>query len=903
MLANSIARNRLIIHFALICLMVHLVNAGTKGKIAGHVIDASTNEPLVGANVLVEGTPMGATTDLEGNYFVLNIPPGRYQLQSEYIGYSTVVVKDVKVSVDQTTHVNFEMKTEMLESESIEVVAERPLVQMDLTSTVAKVSGDQIAALPIEDLAGIVNLQAGVVNGHFRGGRTSEVKYLIDGVSVTDAFTGEYTMEADVNSIEEVQVLSGTFNAEYGEALSGIVNQVTKVPGTDFEGAFSAYSGDYFTGRTNLYKNSDHISPADLYNFQGSLSGAVPWTNENLKFFLSGRYDDDEGYLYGQRIFNPWDYSDFSANDPADWYVGATGDGAYVPMNYSRRGSAQGKLYVNVGENKWIVLQGMYQKREYSDYDHNYQINPNGNYQRFQNGLMGSLTYTHVFSPSTFMDFKLSTFQTENKRYVFKNPLDPRYQPIEAKSITSGNAFYVAGTENWHFTHKIITNSARVDLTSQLNTLHLIKGGIEANRFELNYEDFQVHVDPVYDNQGNFVGFERSLPAAGSFDSNIYSAHPYQVSAYVQDKIELDYLIVNFGVRFDYFEPDASYLNDPNNISALDERTPPFPDSLFNKSEPKYQFSPRIGISYPISSKGAVHISYGHFFQVPPFEYLYRNPNYRIALVGDFPDFIGNIIGNPDLQPQRTTMYEAGLQQELFTNFGLTVTAYYKDIRNLLGQAIHIKNNFKKFAEFINRDYGSVKGFIIALEKRMSDHYAVNLDYTFQVAKGNASDPNAAFENAQANPPIETNKQLVPLDWDRMHSLNFTLTVGTAGNFIASAIGRLGSGLPYTPSLQDQRTGFENSDNRPAYFNLDLYFTKYFQLLDNNFYIFLKMYNAFDTANEIEVFTDTGRAGYTLALTQEQSQPRGVNTLEEYFTRPDYYSAPRQVILGLGFQF
>ena len=174
------------------------------------------------------------------------------------------------------------------------------------------------------------------------------------------------------------------------------------------------------------------------------------------------------------------------------------------------------------------------------------------------------------------------------------------------------------------------------------------------------------------------------------------------------------------------------------------------------------------------------------------------------------------------------------------------------------------------------------------------------VDYTFQQAQGNASDPNDAFENEQANPPIETNKQLVPLDWDRMHSFNFTLTVGTPGDFIASAISRLGSGLPYTPSNQDQRTGLENSDIRPTYFNVDLYLTKYFTVWNNSLSLFLKVYNLFDTANEVDVFTDTGRAGYTLELTRQQSQPRGVNTVEEYFTRPDYYSSPRQIISGFG---
>ncbi len=113
----------------------------------------------------------------------------------------------------------------------------------------------------------------------------------------------------------------------------------------------------------------------------------------------------------------------------------------------------------------------------------------------------------------------------------------------------------------------------------------------------------------------------------------------------------------------------------------------------------------------------------------------------------------------------------------------------------------------------------------------------------------------------------------------------------------------MGSGLPYTPSFENQRTGLENSSNKPIYFNVDLYLTKYFTVTGVNLSVFIKVYNLFDTANEQDVFTDTGRAGYTLDLTRAQSAPRGVNTLQEFFARPDFYSSPRQVILGTSIDF
>jgi len=891
-----------LIHRPLICASLLLallaldLDAGTKGKIAGKVLDARTKTPLIGVNIVLVGTTLGAASDVDGNFFIINIPPGTYQLRATLVGYAQSLVDSVRVFVDQTTTVDFELREQAVEMNTVTVVASQPIVQRDLTSTVATIGSDQISALPLETVSSVVNLQAGVVEGHFRGGRTGEVKYLVDGLPVNDVFSGNTSLEPEVNSIQEIQVLSGTFNAEYGEALSGVVNQVTKIATDKYTGEISAYTGDYLTTRTSMYGNIEHISPSDLQNFEGSLSGPVPGTGSVMKFFASGRYYYDDGYLYGKRMFNPSDSSNFSANDPSQWYIGATGDGKYVPMNFQKRWSLQSKLSINVGSSRDLVLQGLYQDHEYKEYDHQFKLDPDGDYRHFQKSFLGIASFNYILSPSSFIDFNASTIISDYKQYVFENPLDPRYVNPERMRDVGGNAFLTGGTQNWHFSHRTNSYTGKIDLTSQVTNAHLIKAGVEAQLHRLHYEDFQIHVDAS-------SGFKPALPRVGDFDYNVYTNRPYQLAAYIQDKIELDYMIVNVGVRFDYFQPDGRVLKNPDNIAALDQLAPPFPDSLTYAASAKYQVSPRVGISYPITDRGAIHFSYGHFFQIPPFEYLYKNPNFRIPLTGNFPEFIGNAIGDANLQPQRTTMYEIGLQQEFTPVLGMTATAYYKDIRNLLGMQLHIKNDFKKFGEYINRDYGAVMGLTLSFEKRFSDGFGATLDYTYQIAQGNASDPNDDFNKQQATPPIEINKELVPLDWDRRHSLNMTLTAGVPDDITGSLIARLGSGLPYTPSFQNQRTGLENSDTRPTFFNADLYVTKSIRWHAYAFSIFLKVYNLFDTPNEINVFTDTGRAGYTLELTRAQEAPRGVNTLQQYFTRPDFYSAPRQVIIGTSVSF
>ncbi len=870
--------------------------AGTTGKIAGKIIDAKTKEALIGANVVVVGTSMGAASDINGDYFIINLPPGTYQVKASEIGYAPVIITNVKVSVDQTTRLDIEMGEQAVQVKGVEVTASRPIVQKDLTSTQSNISGHDINMLPVEDVQSVINLQAGVVDGHFRGGRIGEVKYLIDGVSVNDVYSGQSTMEADVNSVQELQVITGTFNAEYGEALSGVVNQVTKIPEDHYTGNLSVYSGDYVTNRTSVFQYMGGLNPTRTYNLQGSLSGPVPATNQFVKFYGSGRYLNDDGYIYGKRKFNPSDSSNFSSNDPSQWYVGATGDNANVPMNYNKQLTLQGKLQFKVGQGKGIILEGLYQGQDYRVFDNQFLLNPDGDYTYHQKSYLGSISYTHVFSSAAFLDLLGSTYYTQYNQYVYQNPLDPRYVNPERMRDVSGNAFLTGGTQNWYFAHNTTTNTVKADLTDQINFVNEIKTGFEADLHTLDYKDFQIIVDATTD-------YKPALPTPGSFDYNIYQSHPYQLAYYIQDKIELPYLIVNVGLRYDYFQPDGSVINYPDSVSVLDSLTPPFPSKYFHKASSKSQLSPRIGISYPMSDKGAVHISYGHFFEVPPFQYLYNNPNFRIPLSGSFPELIGNTIGNADLKPQETTMYEIGLQQEIMPNLGVNITAYYKDIRNLLGVALYVKNNFKKFAEYINTDYGAVTGLTISFDKRFSDGLGASLDYTYQVAKGNESDPNDAFNKAQSSPPIEANTQLVPLAWDRRNSLNFTVTAGIPNNIIGSIVGQLGTGLPYTPSFQNQRTGLENSANMPNYFNIDLYVTKYLKLMGFDLSIFLKVYNLFDTPNEINVYTDTGRAGYTLAETQAQAPPRGVNTIQQYFIRPDFYSAPRHILLGATLDF
>ena len=219
---------------------------GSTGKITGVVKDKKTGDPIVGANVRLEGTTLGSSTDFDGKYFMLNVPPNEYSLVVTMIGYTSYKITGVRVKGDLTTSIDVDISEAVLQlGQEVEVVAERPLVQKDLTAKTAIVSGEDIVAMPVTEVDQVVNIQAGFVDGSLRGGRSGEVAYWIDGVPVTDAYDGSQIVQVNKNLIQELQVISGAFNAEYGQAMSGIVNITSKEGSSKFSGGLGIYGGDY----------------------------------------------------------------------------------------------------------------------------------------------------------------------------------------------------------------------------------------------------------------------------------------------------------------------------------------------------------------------------------------------------------------------------------------------------------------------------------------------------------------------------------------------------------------------------------------------------------------------------------------------------------------------------------
>ncbi len=860
------------------------MNAGTTGKIVGQVVDGENGEPLPGANIQVEGTMLGAATDEDGQFVILNVPPGTYTVVASMIGYQTVRKKEVRVTSDFTTRLKFILNPTALElGETVEVVAKRPLVRRDQTASIAEFSGDDIRQLPVETFQEVLSLQAGVTVDpaggiHIRGGRSSEITYIVDGIPITDEYSGLPSVSVENNVIEELRLVSGAFNAEYGRAMSGVVNIVTREGGNRWSMDGRFYLGDYISQHSNIFMNINALNPLAIQNAELNIGGPLPF---GFRIFAAFRHYYNEGWLYGRRDFNISDSTNLNSEDPADWFIRQTGDSAYVPMNDFLRRSLNAKVTRWFGNIK-LTANFLWNRANYEEYFHEFKFTPDGNYKQFQEGWVQYVQLNVPITHGAYIDLRAG-YKANRYRYsVFENPLDPRYvDPIRLN--IPAYRFFTGGTGMYYLKRSTRSITGNITGTWQVNPVHLLKAGVEVNQHQLYLRDFFIR--PARDENGFQIRpFQPEVPPVTDLGSSEYTRYPREFSAFIQDKIEMQSVVINVGLRYDYFNPRTTYPKDPTDPA----RSPRY------RVPAKSQLSPRLGIAYPITATGILHFSYGKFFQMPPYRYLYTNPQFHIA-----PGVLRSIVGNADLKPQQTAIYEIGLQQQFGTDMALDLSLYVKDIRNLLGQEFfRLRNDVSsKYVRYTNRDYARVHGVSLFLEKRFQNGWGATLNYTFQVARGNASDPNALFYDLLANPPRQPVRRLVYLDWDQRHTLNGTFTIGDSQHWYISAVASFGSGLPYTPTYQNQRTAFENSARKPITLNMDLRASYFFAIGKRKISVFAQAYNLFDRLNEIQVYGDTGRAGYTLE--GQFVGNTGLYPKELYFNRPDYYSEPRRVLIGI----
>jgi len=938
------------------------LQAGTTGKISGRVIDKDTGEGLPFANVTLVGTNWGAATDQEGYYVIINVPPSTYNLSVSYVGYATLRVGSVVVSVDRTTKQNFKLTIQAFEGEEVAVVAERPAIEIDRTHTASVMSTETVDLMPVTEVSEVIELQSGVVSTggelHFRGGRGREVAYLIDGVPVQNAYSqsGGNNIAIENSMIQELEVISGTFNAEYGSAQSGVVNIVTKRPDKTFSGSVKIYGGEWFSQQDETYIGISQINPLAEKDINVSLSG--PLFSEKVGFFVNARYNNWESLDWYERRYNAIDGWKIGAY--RRWFEEHNLDEAQsslainIPDSLKTGDSAQGPL--RTGYNSSFSTKLSYFPKPtinfnyqlFADYNQSQGGGTDKRYQPDEFSIGKSWAHHHFFTfrhfpkENFFYNLTFSYQFNDGEGYYLKDndmalyPGDSGIQLFSSSSngfsLGSTPGFY-ADKEGKNYRKQYLVSG---DLNWQVDKYNFVKAGFIVKKHDINTYSWGYKATQVWENsqwpnrdvinpaayefgeywnllidywknwETIFPGEERYVAYADSEYTlwRDYDLKPLEGAFYLQDKVELGEIIMNAGVRLDIFQPNEKF--------PVELRTEAY--NLGDKSnladaKIKYQLSPRFGLSFPISATGAFHVAYGHFFQMPSFEYMYNNPLYTMTPL----QLDGRRLGNADLQAEKTVAYEIGLQQEIAPTIVADITAYYKDFRNLLGIEQVTTIDAIGYQRYINRDYGNTKGITVGITKNGGGLITGGINYTFAYANGSSSDPNTLYL-IQSSARIGgesvqfAERKILPLDWDQRHTLNAFINFSQSNNWSIGLVGRLESGVPYSPSFVDRvdlsTREYRNLATKPFKWWLDLKAKKQLNLGGFKTTLFLKVDNLFDHLNQEYVYATTGTAEFNARLPENQKllietlKQEGHFTLHEVDVRPEWYSSPRKVQLG-----
>ena len=937
---------------------------GTTGKLVGKVYDKSTGDPLPALNITIEGTTLGASSDANGNYFINNIPAGTYTVVASYIGYETRTVENVKILADHTTTLNFDMVETAIEGEVVVVTAERPLVQQDVTNTVRIKTEEEIENLPTRGTGAVTVLQTGVVDApggiSVRGGRQNETAYIIDGFVVNDYYDGGQIVSVNQAAISQLSVSTGGFNAEYGRQMSGAISVITKSGTRSYHGHIQGIS-DFLTGdwiNTNSYGYN-------VYDF--SFGGPVPLL-KNASFYLSGERQylvDKSADPYIDMFYDP---SITSKDDPL-YSVNEVFKKGMKPGNDFSSNRWHGKFNYRITSASNFEFGILGRKYDTVGFNTTRYKAPEHytRSKRWDNQSFGRVTYT--FSPKTFATLGVSHVIENNvsadrthwdnwndfERTSYNRPDDIGiFRDVYDNPATTGNEEALGGSWS-HNRRSHLTFKG--DVTSQVNLNHQLQAGfdiqyhtlkyyshgnltqIQSNpthwlkedgtpnfrnigSYGMNYEvEFEVEPDPLNEEPGVFKrikGVDYSTGYSGQ-----PAKHPLFISFYFQDKMEYEGLVINGGLRFDYYDADSPVIADMDN--PVDEDG----NLVLGDSKVNQTLSPRLGLGFPVTDRTLLHVNYGKFYQLP-------NLNRIVIIYDSYQERAatqtGYYISNPGLKPETTTAYEAGITQQVGENLRLDFVAYYKDITDLViyKQVFATSGNYNTYA---NGDFGTIKGFDCGITLRRFKNISANVAYSLSYALGTGSTATSARNVVWLR--REFPKQTYPLSFDQRHKFAVNLdyrfprdggpTVFGRKIFANSGINLVlnsGSGFPYTPikSPNNQvaikadgpvNDGPINSRNGPWQVEINLKVNKTFNVTGNlkaDFYIWAL--NIMDRVNSLNVWTTTGDYAADGWLNTApgkswlaQFGEEGRRQYEIAMKNGRSYRTPRQVRFGIRFLF
>ncbi len=806
--------------------------AGNTGFVSGLVTDQN-GAAVNGALVVVKGANLFAMTNADGYYVINGVPVGTYTVNASRVGYSEMSVSDVRVMADLRNNVGF---TLVAESSGLTTIrAEDPLIDVNITYTGRDIGSESFDTQVADDFQDMLVRTPGIVtednaegtlNLHIRGGRGEEVAYIVDGVNITNPIAGGAGMQVPTDAIEAMNVITAGWDAEYGDAQSGIINITTKEGGEKFTGNVR-YTHEVFTA-TKESNSYEYLESTGLTDPDEPL---VTWITRTRQAEFQKINATFGGPLIGK-------YASFYVG--GDW----SKDKTVLPLpDPDIRWNASGKITLKPSSKYRITLSGARYRADLDDFENQYQyVLEEHGLDYYIASLRTTAAWAHYISDSAFYTLTFGTFD-EHRRVDVNGKFWTDYELVRNQTdptgwfFTSGDYPYFEDRYQRYYNVKgdFTLDIAKVTEGKTLQQ-NQIKAGGDVKLYELSFYQIQ--------------------PFPGNVYTDIYTVEPRSYAAYAQDKLEYSGMIMNIGLRFDMFDPNADYPENPYDYQLTRNGLSQSPDSDYERYEDmptihssiSYQLSPRIGISYPITDRDKLHFSYGHFFQTPPYRHLYRSTQVE-------PDGAYPIIGNPDINPQKTVQYEIGVEHVFSDGLKADVSAYFKDIKDLIDSEMIVLDDGRNYTRIINADFGNVRGLEVLVESNFAKYFSGSLGYTFSIAKGLASSwfqgYNYAYRGWQA--PNRENR----LDWDQTHTVNAVLDF-RSGNFGVNTTVNYGSGMPYSPPSEGSGQPQINTERMPWTIDWNVRANYDIELIGLKYSVFAELINILNRRNVYNFGVDEG---------------------------------------------
>ena len=832
------------------------------------------------------------------------------------IGYTRILRTGIKVEPQKTTQADIKLEqTTLALGQEIVVVGAKPLYEVDVTASQHRLSADDIEQKIVDNVDDILQEQAGVVvtdnEIHIRGGRADENLYIIDGMSIKDPLSG-YTKSLYINagSIKEINIITGGFNAEYGQAMSGVVDVVTKEGAKEYHGGFKYKSDNLGTEWFRDY-NTD-VLEFDLGGPEPISANLLPKFGlrqpGDFMFFTSGYVRLSDTFLphANELIPSRTSLNPFAPREENDWHGLAKLTWRITP-NKKIAVSYDRSLNVNQGYFTPLIYSSKYFPYEYSKMLDNYNT-------LTQEGILSSITWTHTLDAKTFYEIQLGRFFTglhsavrgkHWTEYEQRQDTEPiRYVPLSSGDfdIRYGDGFWDGGDADTYYDYYSDNLSLEGNITSQPSQRHQLKSG-----FKTTYTEMQVvHIVAPWVGES---GFGRNY--------DMYRVYPTTGSFYVQDRIVFQGMIVNLGLRYDYWFPGKfveDAIDDPEAITLTDEARRLFEEETFSifGRRGKGHLSPRVGISHPVTDRDMLYFHYGHFSQRPKGHYVY-------AKLRSHSEATYQLFGNPNLNPTTTVAYELGIKHKFHENQVVEFKAYYKDMFDYPTSQNVTKFNPRlgeiSYWMYFNADYARSRGIEVRFRRRQSRYLTGNLDFVYAISTGKASTPNANLL-VQAGRLQEKTLKETYLRWDKPFRLNVDIHFHVDKGQAFQVLGRrvpdqwgasfrveYGSGKRYTRIVDletEKREKYEYGSLSPNWYNIDAKFYKNFSWQGMKFTFIIEAENITDQRIARLINPVTGRAyepGDVIPPSWHDS-PKDLPP-----DNPSRYNWPRTIKFGVGMRF